>query len=88
MYDEQKLGWLNISQTKKFFATVLDLNFKKKKHQKFFTKILRIVNAEKNNFVLKERILSFFEVSGFSIIHELCQEQMEIERENQALGAN
>lgn len=67
---------------------MLDLNYKNKKHRKMFVKILTIVDPENNKFVLKERIMTFFEVSGFNIIQKLCQEQMEIDRENETLEDN
>lgn len=51
---------------------MLDLNYKKKKHRKMFVKILKIIDPEDNKFIFKERILTFFEVSGFSIIAKLC----------------
>ena len=67
-FDEQGLGWLTMKQTRQFFSTVLDLNYKKEKHRKMFVKILKIVDPEENKCIFKERILLFFEVSGFSII--------------------
>ena len=73
-FDEQDDGWLSIKDTRAFFATVCDLDYKKKNHRKLFVKIMRIVDPENNCVVFKERILEFFRISGFSIIKELCQE--------------
>lgn len=76
-YDENQMGWLTLEQTKAFFATVCDLDFKKRSsHRRLFRKILKIIDPEENKFVFKERILDFFEISGFQIISKLCQEQM------------
>ena len=71
-FDEQGLEWLNHKQAKAFFATVLDLDYKKNKHRKLIVKIMRIVDPEDNKEVLKQRIMEFFEISGFQIIGELC----------------
>ena len=38
-FDEEGKGWLNLNQTKSFFALVLDLNYKKPAHNKMFSKI-------------------------------------------------
>ena len=78
-YDEQSLNWLTMKQSKAFFSTVLDLNYKKFEHRKLLSKIMKIVDPEDNKFVLKERVLEFFEISGFAIIGELCQDQMQID---------
>lgn len=73
-FDENDNGWLTIKETRAFFATVLDFDYKKKKHRKLFTKVMRIVDPENNCVVFKERILEFFKISGFQVIGELCQE--------------
>jgi len=79
-FDEQGNGWLTIKQAREFFSTVLDLDFKKCKHQRQFRKIMKVVDPEDNKFVLKERVLEFFQISGFQIIGQLCQEQMKLEK--------
>jgi len=44
-----------------------------------FSKIKIIIDPEHQNEFLKERILEFFQISGFKIIAKLCQEQMIID---------
>ena len=59
-FDEEGKGWLNLKQTKAFFALVLDLNYKKPVHNKMFSKIQKIIDPEHQHEFLKERILEFF----------------------------
>ena len=37
---------------------------------------MQIVDPEDNKIVFKDRILEFFELSGFQVISQLCKEQM------------
>ena len=45
-FDEEGKGWLNLKQTKDFFALVLDLNYKKPAHNRMFSKIKKIIDPE------------------------------------------
>lgn len=80
-YDEAGNGWLTLKQAKDFFAFVCDLNYKKYNHRKTFVRIMRIVDPEDNKFVLKDRVMDFFSISGFAIISKLCKEQMQVNAE-------
>ena len=71
MFDKDGDGYLTYREAKDFFKFVLDLNFNKPKHRKTFVKIIKIVDPEKYQVVLKERIVDFFAISGFNIIAQL-----------------
>ena len=71
-----------MKQAKAFFATVLDLSYHKHEHRQLLSQIMKIVDPEENKFVLKERVLEFFEISGFKIIGELCKDQMRMDQVN------
>lgn len=53
---------------------MLDLDWRKKKHQRAISQIFRIVDPENEKKIVKERILEFFKISGFKIIAKLCRE--------------
>ena len=74
MFDTEELGYLNYKQARDFFQKVLNLNFMKRKHRKTVVKIIKICDPEHNKFVIKERIIDFFAISGFKIIAQLDNE--------------
>ena len=46
----------------------------KRKHRKTIVRIFKIVDPEHYKIILKERILDFFQISGFKIIAQLDTE--------------
>ena len=66
---------MTIRQARKSFATILDLDYKRKSHRHTFLRILKIIDPEHKKLVLKERIIDFFEISGFLSIQKLEEEQ-------------
>ena len=65
-----------MQEAKKFFAQVLNLNYKKVKHQKTFMKIMKqvaIVDAESNHIVMKEKVVEYFSTPGFLDLEKLEQ---------------
>ena len=66
---------MTIRQARKFFATILDLDYKRKAHRHTFLWILKIIDPEQSKLVLKERIIDFFELSAFLSIQKLEEEQ-------------
>ena len=43
-FDTAGNNWLDVKQTKLFFATVLDLDYRKRRHNRLFYKILAIID--------------------------------------------
>ena len=60
------------------------MNFKRKAHRQRFVQVIKIVDPEHYKIVTKERILEFFEISGFKIIAQLDAEQKRLQRAMQA----
>lgn len=79
-FDKASLGYLNYKQARDFFQQVLNLNFRKRNHRKTIVRIIKIVDPEYNKFVVKERIIDFFLISGFKIIDQLNNEQKRLFR--------
>ena len=79
-YDEDNKGYLTIRQARKFFATILDLDYKHKSHRNTFVKILKIIDPEEQKLVLKERIVDFFEIRGFLNIKQLEEEHKNMQK--------
>ena len=74
-FDTEDRGYLTYEQARDFFEQVLNLNYLKRKHRKTIVRIIKIVDPEHYKIVLKERILDFFQISGFKIIAQLDNEQ-------------
>ena len=69
-----------MQEAKKFFAQVLDLNYKKVKHQKTFKKIMKQVaemDSESNCIVMKAKVVEYFSTPGFLDLERLEQLQNE-----------
>ena len=73
-FDPDDLGYLTYKQARNFFQQVLEMNFKRKAHRQRFVQVIKIVDPEHYKIVTKERILEFFEISGFKIIAQLDAE--------------
>ena len=39
---------------------------------------MQIIDPEDNKIVFRDRIIEFFEISGFQVISQLCKEQMAV----------
>lgn len=79
-FDPDDLGYLTYKQARNFFQQVLEMNFKRKAHRQRFVQVIKIVDPEHYKIVTKERILEFFEISGFKIIAQLDAEQKRLQR--------
>jgi two pore calcium channel protein len=65
MNDMDKKGYLKLTEIKKFFSQVLNLDYKKEDDRISFKKIMRIVDPQKTFKVQKDTIMDFFMMPGF-----------------------
>ena len=65
LYDPHDKGFLSVREAKKFFALVLDLDYKDRKDRTAFKKIMKVVDPDSEKFVYKENIVHFFSMPGF-----------------------
>lgn len=65
LYDQDERGYLTLPEAKKFFALILDLNYKKRKDRTAFKKIMQVVDPDDQKIVEKDNLLAFFTLSNF-----------------------
>lgn len=64
-YDQEEKGFLTISESKKFFAFVMDLNYKLKDDRESFKSIMKYIDKHNQQRAEKENILQFFYIDDF-----------------------
>lgn len=65
IYDTSGRGELQIDEAKKFFALILDLDFRNPNDRITFRKVLKIVDIESQNTVKIENVVEFFQLPNF-----------------------
>jgi hypothetical protein len=65
MFDLDNDGILNLIEAKKFFAIVLDLNYKKPSDRVTFRKIMKILDVDDQRFIYKTNVVQFFSLPNF-----------------------
>jgi hypothetical protein len=64
-YADEGSEVLKLEQAKKFFALILDLNYKKERDRNTFRKIMKIVDLDNQNQVKLDNVLEFFKLPNF-----------------------
>ena len=65
MFDLDNDGILNLVQAKRFFALVLDLDFKLPRDRVTFRKIMKILDLDDQRLVYKDNVIQFFSLPNF-----------------------
>lgn len=64
-FDRGKKGYLNLSETKTFFALIFELDYMKSKDRVTFRKIMKLVDVDNERLVYKQNVLQFFSLPNF-----------------------
>ena len=64
-FKKKNPGVLDLTESKQFFAFVLDLDYHKKSDQQTFKRIMNIIDPDETKIVTKEDLLEFFSIPGF-----------------------
>ena len=65
MFDLDNDGILNLLEAKKFFAIVLDLNYKKPSDRVTFRKIMKVLDIDDQRIIYKANVIQFFSLPNF-----------------------
>jgi len=65
IYDKSGRGELQLDEAKKFFALILDLDFKNTNDRTTFYKVMKVVDIENQNTVKIENVVEFFSLPNF-----------------------
>lgn len=63
--DNDNKGYLNLKQAKSFFKIVLNLDYSEEADRNSLKKIMKIVDPERTNVVMKTTCIDFFMMPGF-----------------------
>lgn len=83
IYDTSGRGELQIDEAKKFFALILDLDFRNPNDRITFRKVMKIVDIESQNTVKIENVVEFFQLPNFLNLDQF-EEAKVVEKERNA----
>ena len=63
-YAKKVPGQMDLSEAKRFFGFVFDLDYHRKQDQETFIRIMKVIDPHSNN-VSKENLIHYFSIPGF-----------------------